>query len=99
MNNKNIEEIAEALYPLFLKRIKNDRFFKNVVKIKNATVKSITTNSSGSTLNQRVKVKFPYDTNSFTVTNRTGEELEIGDNVCLMYWIDLKNAVAIFKVK
>lgn len=93
MNNKQIEEFVEIIYPHFLKKMKADGYFKNMVKIKNATVVS---ESAG--VEEDVEVRLPYDTTSFFVRNETGKTLIQGDLVCIMYWIDLKNAVAMFKV-
>ena len=92
MNNKEIEEFVDMLYPFFLKKMRNDGYFKNNVKMKNATVVS----SGGA--EEDVEVRLPYDTTSFFVRNETGKNLKQGDLVCIMYWIDLKNAVAMFKV-
>ena len=92
MNNKQIEEFVNMLYPFFLKKLRNDGYFKNNVKMKNATV------VSSADIGADVKVRLPYDKTSFSVRNETGKELIQGDLVCLMYWIDLKNAVAMFKV-
>jgi hypothetical protein len=61
--------------------------------MKNATVISETAG-----MEEVVEVKLPYDTTSFFVRNETGKTLNQGDLVCIMYWIDLKNAVAMFKV-
>lgn len=94
MSNKEMEEFVELLYPFILKKLKEDGYFKNNTKIKNATV--VSTQSANS---ENVDVKLPYDTTSFTVINKTGETLSKGDTICLFYWIDLKNAVALFKVK
>ena len=93
MNNKEIEEFVNILYPYFLKKMRDDGYFKNNVKIKNATVVS---NSAG--VEEAVEVRLPYDATSFFVRNETGKTLIQGDLVCIMYWIDLKNAVAMFKV-
>lgn len=93
MTNKEIEEFVDILYPFFLKKMRDDGYFKNNAKIKNATVVS---KSVG--IEEDVEVRLPYDTTSFFVRNETGKELVQGDLVCVMYWIDLKNAVAIFKV-
>ena len=92
MNDKQIEEFVDMLYPFFLKKMRNDGYFKNNVKMKNATV----IKSAG--IEEDVEVKLPYDTTSFSVRNETGKTLSQGDIVCIMYWIDLKNAVAMFKV-
>ena len=93
MNNKEIQEFVDILYPFFLKKMRDDGYFKNNVKIKNATVVSESADAE-----KNVEVRLPYDTTSFFVRNETGKALVKGDLVCIMYWIDLKNAVAIFKV-
>ena len=92
MNNKQLQEFVDMLYPFFLEKMRNDGVFKNNVKMKNATV----VGSAG--IEKDVEVRLPYDTKSFYVCNKTGKILNQGDLVCIMYWIDLKNAVAIFKV-
>ena len=97
MNNKQIEEFVDLLYPFFLKKMRNDGYFKNNVKMKNATVVSKLAEGE-SNIDKEIEVVLPYDTISFVVRNETGKELNQGDLVCIMYWIDLKNAVAIFKV-
>ena len=92
MTNKEIEEFVDVLYPFFLEKMRSDGYFKNNVKMKNATV--IKAANTG----EDVEVRLPYDTTSFLVRNETGKALNQGDLVCIMYWIDLKNAVAMFKV-
>ena len=92
MNNKQIEEFVDILYPFFVKKMKKDGYFKNNVKMKNATV------VKSATAEEDVEVRLPYDATSFFVRNETGKPLNQGDLVCIMYWIDLKNAVAILKV-
>jgi DUF2075 family protein len=93
MTNKEIENFVDILYPFFLKKMRDDGYFKNNVKMKNATVVSESAN-----IEEDVEVRLPYDKTSFFIRNKTGKELVKGDLVCVMYWIDLKNAVAIFKV-
>ena len=92
MNNKQIEEFVNILYPFFLKKMREDGYLKNNVKMKNATV------VESASAEEDVKVRLPYDKTSFFVRNETGKVLNQGDLVCIMYWIDLKNAVAMFKV-
>lgn len=92
MTNKEIEEFVDILYPFFLKKLGNDGYFKNNVKMKNATV------VKSADVGVDVEVKLPYDKVSLIVRNETGKTLNQGDLVCILYWIDLKNAVAIFKV-
>lgn len=93
MNEKEIQEFVDLLYPHFVKRLMDDGNFKNNVKAKNAIVVSASV-ADGS----NVSVRLPYDTATFTVPNKTGATLVAGNTVCLLYWIDLKNAVAMFKV-
>ena len=92
MTNKEIEEFVDILYPFFLKKMRADGCFKNNVKMKNATV------IKSANIEEDVEVRLPYDTTSFFVRNETGKILKQGDLICLMYWVDLKNAVAMFKV-
>lgn len=92
MTNKEIEEFVDILYPFLLSKMKDDGYLKNNVKMKNATV------AKSASTGDVVEVRLPYDTTSFFVRNETGKALNQGDLVCIMYWIDLKNAVAIFKI-
>ena len=92
MTNKEIEEFVDILYPFFLKKMREDGYFKNNVKMKNATV------VKSANMEEDVEVRLPYDTTSFFVRNETGKNLVQGDLICIMYWIDLKNAVAMFKI-
>lgn len=97
MYYKDLEEFVEMLYPYFKKKMLSDNSFKNFVKRKNATVTS--TLASGSTnIGSNVDVCLPYDTTSFSVRNETGTNLNKGDLVCIEYCIDLKNAIAVYKV-
>lgn len=93
MNNKEIEEFVDVLYPFFLKKMRNEGYFKNNAKIKNANVVS-----KSADIEEDVEVRLPYDSATFFVRNETGKVLSQGDLVCIMYWVNLKNAVAIFKV-
>ena len=91
MSEKDMGQILDSMYSFILKKLKNDPFFKNVLRRKNAIVKSVNDTS--------VDVCFQYDeSTSFPVLNKTGETLAVGDLVCIDYWIDLKNAVAVYKV-
>lgn len=92
MNDKQIAEMVDILYPFFVKKMEEDGSFKNNVKMKNAIV------VKASSPEENVEVRLPFDTTSFSARNETGKALNEGDLVCIMYWIDLKNAVAIFKV-
>lgn len=93
MTNREIEAFVDILYPFFLKKMRDDGYFRNNAKMKNATVVSELAD-----IEEDVEVRLPYDTSSFFVRNETGKQLIKGDLVCIMYWIDLKNAVAMFKV-
>nr|DAQ94560.1 MAG TPA: Protein of unknown function (DUF3888) [Caudoviricetes sp.] len=98
MNDTEVKELVELLLPYIKKEIKNDNDFKTNVKRKNATVVSVTKDGNNSTLGQSVQVKLAFDNVSFSVPNETGKELASGDLVCIEYCIDLKNAVAVYKV-
>lgn len=98
IDEKDLEEFMDLLYPYFIKKLKDDGMLKNNVKMKNATVKSIPRGTTN--IGAEIKVALPYEENEasfFSVINKTGAELSVGDTVCLMYWVDLKNAVAMFK--
>ena len=97
MNIKQAEELAEILYPYFLKKLQEDGLLKNNVKMKNAVVTSVL-NTGSTNVDKDVSVKFPYDPTEISILNKTGVDLNKGDLVCLMYWVDLKNAVVMFKV-
>lgn len=102
-NDKELNDFIDLLYSNFVKRLKQENFIKTSAQMKNAQVISVTNVAVGDTgtvtnIGQNIEVRLPYDANTFIVKNKTGEELSVGDTVQLMYWIDLKNAVAIFKV-
>ena len=92
MSEKEIQEFVELLIPYIKKELKKDKDFRTSVKRKNATV------VTGGEDNSSVEVKLPYDTITFAVPNKTGESLSVGDLICIEYSIDLKNAVAVYKV-
>ena len=93
MNDKEVAELVELLYPYFIKKMKADSTFKNCIKSTNATVIS-ESSSPGS----NVDVKFPYDIAEITVKNNSTANLVKGDLVCVHYYIDLKNAYVAYKV-
>ena len=102
-NDKELNDFIDLLYSNFVKRLKQENFIKTTAQMKNAQVISVTNVAVGDTgavtnIGQNIEVRLPYDADTFIVKNKTGEELSVGDTVQLMYWIDLKNAVAIFKV-
>ena len=98
MNDKEVQELVEILFPFFLEKLKKDGAFKNYVKRKNATVINTTLADDETNIGKSVEVVLPYDTTSFFVTNETGKNLETDDLVCIEYCIDLKNAIAVYKV-
>ena len=93
MNDKELAELMDLLYPYFVKKMKSDNTFKNCIKSTNATVVS-ESSSPGSDVN----IKFPYDTTEITVKNNSTANLVKGDLVCVHYYIDLKNAYVAYKV-
>lgn len=90
MDEKDMEQILDSMYSFILKKLKKDPFLKNILKRRNATVTSVNADI--------VNVCFPYEKTSFPALNKTGETLAVGDLVCVDYWVDLKNAVAVYKV-
>ena len=106
MNDKELSELMDLLYPYFVKKIKSDGIFKNCIKSTNATVAWVDakTETVGdvtqrvSNIGKNVKIKFPYDTEELDVINKSTSELNVGDLVCVHYYIDLKNAYVAYKV-
>lgn len=98
MNDKEIAEFIDLLYPHFIKKLKSDSFFKNCIKSRNATITWVDTELE-SNIDAEVKLKFPYDLTEVTMVNKSGYELKVGDIVCVHYYIDLKNAYVAYKVK
>ena len=97
MNNNNIEKFMDVLYPYIKERLISEGVFKNFVQRKNATVKSEMAEGE-SNIGSFVKVALPYDITEISVKNETGQDLKKGDLVCLEYSIDIKNAIAVYKV-
>lgn len=97
MNEKEISEFIDLLYPHFLKRLKSDSAFKNCIKSTNATVSSLGTAGTGANETD-VYVKFPYDPTEICVKNKSGLTVKINELVCVHYYIDLKNAYIAYKV-
>ena len=95
--NKEIEQFVELLYSYFKKKLLTDGTLKNYVIRKNATVVSVL-ESDTSNIGKEVEVMLPHDKTSFFVRNETGTDLNKNDLICLEYVIDLKNAVAVYKV-
>lgn len=97
MNDKELAELMDLLYPYFVKKIKSDSTFKNCIKSTNATVTWVDS-SQTSNIGKEVKIKFPYDTTEISVMNKSTSELKVDDLVCVHYYIDLKNAYVAYKV-
>lgn len=102
-NDKELNDFIDLIYSNFIKKLKQENFIKTSAQMKNAQVVGVTNVTVQDTdtvtnIGQNIEVKLPYDSTTFSVKNKTGEELAIGDTVQLMHWIDLKNAVAVFKV-
>lgn len=106
MNDKELAELMDLLYPYFVKKMKADSTFKNCVKSTNATVTWVdptieTVNNVSNrvtNIGKAVKIKFPYDETAISVINKSGSELNVGELVCVHYYIDLKNAYVAYKV-
>ena len=106
MNDKEIAEFVDLLYPYFLKKLKRDSAFKSCIKSTNANVVWVDTATETvdnktvrvSNIGKEVKIKFPYDITEITVINKSTSELNVGDLVCVHYYIDLKNAYVAYKV-
>lgn len=105
MNDKELSKLIDLLYPYFIKKIKSDNIFKNCIKSTNATVTWVDTTEetvNGTTqrvsnIGENVKIKFPYDATEISVINKSVSELNVGDLVCVHYYIDLKNAYVAYK--
>lgn len=110
MNNKELDkelsELINLLYPHFVKKLKADGFFKNCIKSTNATVTWVDTKTetvNGNTkrvsnIGKTIKIKFPYDSTEIEIVNKSVSELDVGNLVCVHYYIDLKNAYVAYKV-
>lgn len=106
MNDTELKDLMELLYPFFIKKLKSEGLFKTCIKSTNATVTWVDTTTKTvddatvrvSNIGQTVKVKLPYDSIEISVINKSTSELNVGDVVCLHYNIDLKNAYVAYKV-
>ena len=97
MNDKELSQLIELLYPHFVKKMKTDESFKNCIRSRNATVSYVNT-SLTTNIGSEVKIKFPYDKTEISVINKSTSELSVGDLVCVHYYIDLKNAYVAYKI-
>lgn len=106
MNDKELAELIDLLYPHFVKKLKEDNAFKSCIKSLNATVSWVDTTTVKvddkdvrvSNIGQTVKIRFPYDQKDVEIINKSTSELSVGDLVCVHYYIDLKNAYVAYKV-
>lgn len=106
MNDKELAEFVDLLYPYFIKKMKADSTFKNCIKSTNATVTWVDTSTEKvndvsvqvSNIGKKVKIKFPYDKEEIEVINKSTSELAAGNLVCVHYYIDLKNAYVAYKI-
>ena len=97
MNDKELAELIDLLYPHFVKKMKSEGTFKNCIRSSNATVVSVPDNVE-TNIGASVTIKFPYDMTEISVINKSTSELKNGDLVCVHYYIDLKNAYVAYKV-
>lgn len=95
MNDKELQDYIELLYPFFLKKLKSEDWFRACIKSTNATVTWV---ESDTNIGQMVKVILPFDTTEINVVNKSSADLQKDDLVCLHYNIDLKNAYVAYKV-
>lgn len=106
MSDKELESLMDLLYPYFVKKLKADETFKNCIKSTNATVSWVDTSQTTvdgatqrvSNIGKTVKIRFPYDPAEIEVINKSTSELNVGNLVCVHYYIDLKNAYVAYKV-
>ena len=98
MSDSELRDFVDLIYEHIKSRLEKDGFTKSNVKRKNATVVS-TLAEGESNINKKVEVRMPYDTVSFSIINKTGEDLNKYDVVVFDYSIDIKNGIAIMKVQ
>ena len=96
MDERELAELIEVLYPHFIKKMKTEGFIKNAIKSTNAVVTFVDTSESN--IGKAVRIKFPYDDTEIEVINKSSKELEKDDLVCIHYNIDLKNAYVAYTV-
>lgn len=95
----NLNKFIDTIVDIVIKKIKQESDYKSSMKTKNATVISVETDDNDSTLHQNVELRLPYDKETFTAKNQSGEELAAGDLVVFSYWFDIKNAIVVSKNK
>lgn len=103
MNNEELKDLVDNIYQIIFDKLKNENYFKSFLKVKTAQVTDSKLQNEASetetNVDKMISVKFAYDTESFDVLNYSGKKLVNGDYVQIAYWIDLKNAIILFKGK
>ena len=97
MSEQEIIKFVDLLYPFIKEKFVSDGLFKKFIQRKNAIVKS-TLPSEYSNIGLLVDVSLCGEDVSFKVKNETGVNLTFGDMVVIEYNIDLKNAIAVYKI-
>ena len=93
MNDKDLINIIEQTVSYTISRFKNTSEYKNTAKITQAKIVSLNEE------NTIANVQLPFDKNIFPASIETKDKVDVGDNVFLLYWGDLKNAHIVFKNK
>ena len=79
MNDTELRELMDLLYPYFIKKLKDEGLFKTCIKSTNATVSWVdptTERIDGtyvqvSNVGKMIKVKLPYDATEIDVVNKS----------------------------
>lgn len=95
MNDEQMLEFIEQLYPYFIKKYKQDNSFTQTAQMVDAKVMSISKINKNKAV---VKVN-PYDDDEDTiiVPIKTTDPIQDGDSVRLLFKESLKDAVIIMK--
>ena len=93
MNDEQMLEFIEQLYPYFIKKYKQDNSFTQTAQMVDAKVMSISEINKNKAV---VKVN-PYDTDTIIVPIKTTDSIQEGDSVRLLFKESLKDAVIIMK--
>lgn len=97
MKEQEMVKFVDLLYPFVKEKLINDGFLKNFIQRKNAIVKS-TLATDSTNIGSLVDVALPGENVIFKVKNETGVDLNLGNMVVIEYNIDLKNAIAVYKI-
>lgn len=93
MNDEQMLEFIEQLYPYFIKKYKQDNSFTQTAQMVDAKVISISPVNKSKAI---VKVN-PYDEDTIIVPIKTTDSIQAGDSVRLLFKESLKDAVIIMK--